>query len=110
VTSPPRPGEPPEYTDQQRALFKAAYARRLRKQIVLIVLLFAALAPLPFIEDDATYFGLRGAVVGPISLVAIAIAWVTISGRTWRCPACDKYLGRAFNPKRCRSCGIELRG
>jgi hypothetical protein len=95
---------------QQRAAFKDAYAKRLRKQLIVIVLLFAAMAPLPFIEDGATFFGLSGAVVGPITLVPIAIGWVIFNGRNRRCPACDDYLGSAFNPKHCRRCGIELRG
>jgi hypothetical protein len=47
---------------------------------------------------------------GPIALFAIAIGWVIFDGQNWRCPACDNYLGRAFNPKHCRRCGIELRG
>jgi hypothetical protein len=101
---------PLEYTDEQRAAFKDAYAKRLRKQLLMIVLLFAAMAPLPFIEDSATFFGLSGAVLGPIALVAIVIGWVIFNGRNWRCPACGNYLGRAFNPRHCRRCGIELRG
>ena len=99
-----------EYTDQQRAGFKHAYARRLRKQLLMIVLLFAVMAPLPLIEDSATFFGLSGAVVGPISFVAIVIGWVIFIGRNWRCPACENYLGRALNPRNCHRCGIELRG
>ena len=99
-----------EYTDQQRAAFKDAYAKRLRKHVFMIVLLFAVMMPLPFIEDDANFFGLSGAVLGPISFLVIAVGWVIFEGRIWRCPACDKYLGRAFNPKRCPKCGIELRG
>jgi len=99
-----------EYTDQQRTAFKDAYAKRRRKQLIMILMLFAAMAPLPFIEDSATFFGLPGAVIGPIALFAIAIGWVMFNGRNWRCPACNNYLGRAFNPKRCRRCGIELRG
>jgi hypothetical protein len=99
-----------EHTDQQRAKFKDAYAKRLRKQLLVIVLLVAVMAPLPFIEDSATFFRLSGAVLGPIALVVIVIGWMIFNGRNWRCPACDKYLGRAFNPKHCRRCGIELRG
>lgn len=98
------------YTDQQRAAFKDAYARRFKKQLVMIVVLFAMMAPLPFIEDDATFFGFRGAVLGPFALIAIAVGWVTFSVRNWRCPACDKDLGRAFNPRSCPRCGVELRG
>ena len=97
------------YTDQQRAAFKDAYAKRLRKQLLMIVLVFAVMVPLPFVEDGATFFGLSGAVLGPISLVVIVVGWVIFNSRNWRCPACDKHLGRAFNPKRCHRCGIELR-
>ena len=99
-----------EYTEPQRAAFKTVYATRLRRQVFGIAVLFAAMVPLPFLEDSATYFGLAGAVLGPISFVAIAIGWIIFNTRNWRCPACDEHLGRAFNPRRCRSCGIELRG
>jgi hypothetical protein len=99
-----------EYTEQQRAAFKDDYAKRLRKQLIMIGPFFAVMAPLPFLEDDATFFGLSGAVLGPTSLVVIAIGWVILNGRNWRCPACDNYLGREFNPKHCRRCGVELRG
>ena len=99
-----------EHTDQQRAAFKDAYAKRLRKQILMIVLLLAVMVPLPFIKDSTTFFGLPGAVLGPIAFVVIVIGWVILNGRNWRCPACNEYLGRAFNPRHCRRCGIELRG
>jgi hypothetical protein len=98
-----------EYTDQQRATFKRSYAKRRRKQLITIVLMFAAMAPLPFTDDDAKFFGLSGAVLGPIALVAIAVCWVIFNGRNWRCPAGDNYLGCALNPKHCRRCGMELR-
>ena len=76
----------------------------------MLVLLFAVMATLAFTEEGATFFGISEAVLGPISLVAIVIGWVNFHGRNWRCPACDNYLGRAFNPKHCRRCGMELRG
>jgi hypothetical protein len=103
-------GEKLEYTHQQRAASKDAYARRFRKQLVLLAVLFALMTSLAFTEDDATFFGLSGMVFGPIALVAIFTGWVVLHGRNWRCPACDEHLGRAFNPKQCRRCGIELRG
>ena len=98
-----------EYTDQQRAAFKDAYAKRFRKQLIMMVLLLAGIAPLAFTEDGATFFGLSEAVLGPIALVA-TVGAVIFSVRNWNCPACDMGLGRAFNPKHCRKCGIELRG
>lgn len=74
----------------------------------MIGLTFAAIAPLPFIKDDSIYFGLPGAIVGPIAFFAICAGWVILEDRNWRCPACDEYLGRAFNPRHCRQCGMEL--
>ena len=76
----------------------------------MIVLLFAAMTALAIMEEGTTFFGLSDAVLGPISLVAIVVGWGTFESRNWRCPACDQSLGRAFNPKHCRRCGIELRG
>lgn len=99
-----------EYTDQQRAALKDTYAKRLRTRLIMMVLLFVVMATLAFKEDSATFFGLSMAVLGPISLVAIFVGWVIFESRNWRCPACDNHLGRAFNPKHCRTCGIELRG
>ena len=98
-----------EYTDQQRAAFKDAYAKRLRTQLIMIVLVVSAIAALASTEDGDTFFGLSVAVLGPISFVAIVVGWMIFHDRNWRCPACDQYLGRAFNPKHCRRCGIALR-
>ena len=90
-----------EYTDQQRAAFKDVYAKRIRKQLIMIVLLFAVMAPFPFIVDDAPFFGLSGAGLGPVSFVAIVVGWVSFIGGNWRCPACNSSVGRACIPGRC---------
>jgi rRNA maturation endonuclease Nob1 len=26
----------------------------------------------------------------------------------WRCPSCNKYLGKAINAKFCAKCGVQL--
>jgi len=31
-----------------------------------------------------------------------------LSWRNWRCPACEKYLGKPINPKRCPHCRTEF--
>jgi hypothetical protein len=105
-----REGETLEYTDYQRAAFKDAYAKGFRKRLLMMVLLFAVMASLASTEDGATFFGLSAAVLGPITLIIAVVGWVIFSARHWRCPACDESLGRAFNPKHCGRCGVELRG
>jgi hypothetical protein len=98
-----------EYTDQQRAEFKDAYAEQFRKRLVMMVIFLAALAALALTDDGATLFGLSDEVLGPFALVAMVGAMI-FSVRNWNCPACNRGLGRAFNPKHCPKCGIELRG
>jgi hypothetical protein len=98
-----------EYTEQQRAAFKETYARVFRGQLVMIGVLAAALLALAFTDDGGTFFGLRDNVLGPIAVV-IMVAAVVFSVLNWRCPACRAGLGKKFNPKQCRWCGIELRG
>jgi hypothetical protein len=66
-----------EYSDQQRAAFKDAYAKRLRKQLIMIVLLFAVMAPLPFIEEGATFFGVWRQLLGPSPWPVTSIASTT---------------------------------
>ena len=103
-------GKPRAYTDRERAAFKDAYAKRWRKKLMMIALLFAVMTALAVTEDDDTIVGIPAPVSGPIALVVIFAGWVVVENGNWRCPACNEYLGRAFNPKRCRGCGIELRG
>jgi hypothetical protein len=98
-----------EYTDQQRATFKDVYARRFRGQLIMLGSLFAALGALSFTDNGRSIFGLSDNVLGPIALV-VMVGAVVYSALNWRCPACGMGLGKGFNPRRCRRCGIELRG
>lgn len=34
---------------------------------------------------------------------------IIFSFTNWRCPSCNKYLGKEMNPKFCSKCGIKLR-
>lgn len=40
--------------------------------------------------------------------LAIVVGLVVFSRFNWRCPKCNKYLGRGTNPKHCAHCGEEL--
>ena len=43
----------------------------------------------------------------PALVVAAGVLW--LSRRTWRCPACHRYLGKSLNPVACRHCDFILR-
>lgn len=40
--------------------------------------------------------------------IVIIVALVIFSRLNWRCPKCNKYLGRGTTPKHCIHCGEEL--
>lgn len=59
-------------------------------------------------EQTGTILGVPMSVAGPVFAVLLGGA-IFFSYRNWRCPACDKYLGKVWNPRHCHSFGIALR-
>ena len=98
-----------EYTDGQKALFKTTFAARRRKQRFLAVPLIAIFIVFAVFRDrkQSELFGLSAAIWGPMFLILVAGA-VIFSFVNWKCPACNKYLGKNTNPIFCSKCGVEL--
>ncbi|MGC8774745.1 MAG: hypothetical protein ACP5R6_05750 [Chlorobaculum sp.] len=99
-----------EYTEQQKQAFKNEFASRRRNQIVVSGLLFILM--IPYVTADKS----TGLVLGtyPVAMFmplffVVVIGALVFSFKNWRCPACDKYLGRSMNPHFCWKCGIALR-
>ena len=101
---------PLEHTEQDREEIRAAYARRRRNQLIATIPIGAVLLAFGFMGEGAafTLLGLPQQVVTPM-LVVLIVATLVFSFLNWRCPACSSYLGRAFNPKHCGNCGVNLR-
>ncbi len=98
-----------KHTTQQEQAFKEIFAVRRRRQILLAVpLVVTMLAFIVGTEEQAeTIFGFPLAVAGPV-FFAFIIGALIFSFKNWRCPACDKYLGKVWNPRHCHSCGVAL--
>ena len=98
-----------QYTDEQRLQFKVAYVQRRRRQLLLsgplLLLVFAA--SMARGSHAQTFLGMPIETGGPVFFLII-IAALAFSWRNWRCPGCDSYLGRNFNPRHCPGCGLEL--
>ena len=99
-----------EYTEGQKVQFKSMFAARRLKQRVLTALLiglfigFAALGD----RNQDEVLGYSAAIWAPMFFLIVAGA-VIFSFINWKCPACNKYLGKNTNPRYCSKCGIELR-
>ena len=98
------------YTDDQKRSFKNTYAMRRKRQIIAssTLIIFVAGYILGKDKEAGTILDIPIEYSIPIFLVII-ISGLIFSFKNWRCPACNKYLGKVINPKYCHSCGEELR-
>jgi hypothetical protein len=103
---------PTTYTPEQRQAFKESF----RKTLKLHYILGAVVAPpwLAMMVMGITKTSLDRVpdfIIGAVGLWAIlgTFGVLLISFDTWRCPACQCWLGRGFAPSLCPECGVELR-
>jgi hypothetical protein len=99
-----------EHTEVQKASFKQEFAARRKRQIILAVPLVAIVIGVAVLGDErngGAVLGMPAAVVAPAFLVLVGGA-IAFSFRNWRCPACDKYLGKGISPRFCPNCGVAL--
>jgi hypothetical protein len=97
------------YTSEQEGQFKQQFAARRKRQLILTVPMILAVIPALALRDSGprVILGIPSIVWGAAFLVLVAGALI-FSFRNWRCPACDRYLGRKLNPKFCSNCGVVL--
>jgi hypothetical protein len=86
------------------------FSVRQRRQFLLAIPLVVVLLSFFIAVDEraGTVFGFPLAAAGPFLFVFV-IGALVFSLKNWRCPACDRYLGKVWNPRHCHSCGVALR-
>ena len=82
--------------------------KRIRQIMAVGPIILAFIALLSVEGNPTGIFGLPSNIVLGISF-ALIISVLIFSLFNWRCPACNKYLGKAINPKFCAKCGVQLR-
>jgi fatty acid desaturase len=99
-----------QYTEQQLEDFKAEFAKRRKRQLLVSLPVVAAILIVAVASENAKVplFGLPPAVAGAIAFAAI-LGTLVFSLSNWRCPACNKYLGKGIGPSFCPRCGVPLR-
>jgi len=89
------------YTTEQQIEFRQLFAVRRRRQRLLIIPFVLAVIAIT-VARNRYGFGAPGI------LVLMAAVVMLFSARNWRCPACNRYLGRGLNPRFCARCGVSL--
>jgi len=81
--------------------------KRIRQMVAVVPAILAFLALISAERNPDGLFGLTPNMVLAVSL-AMIISVLIFSFINWRCPSCNKYLGKAFNPKFCSKCGTQF--
>ncbi len=98
-----------QYTAEQSAGFKTEFARRRKRQLLGTIPLFVAVIAVALASGNKSeeILGLPVAVWGT-AVALIFIGTFAFALQNWRCPACNKYLGKNWGPRYCPGCGVEL--
>jgi hypothetical protein len=100
-----------QYTTQQQQEFREEFKRRQKRQYLIGLPILALIILKIVFRTSGTGGGLwqflSSDAVWPVIFVFIAGA-IAFSFKNWRCPACNKYLGRSIEPNFCPRCGISL--
>ena len=94
---------------EKNAETMAEYRRRRTRQWIASGLIILLVFPnLLLRRDDGFHlFGLPENIAIGVFMAAV-LGVVIFSLTNWRCPECNKYLGKNFNPSFCSRCGTQL--
>jgi len=97
--------------EQSVADIKSKFKSRFRKQLAVAIILLPIILALIIGDRNGgtTILGMEAEIFGIFAIVLVIVALV-FSLFNWRCPSCNKYLGREIYPKFCNKCGVQLRG
>ncbi len=96
-----------ESTDMRKEEIKEKFAARKRNQIAITIPIIGMILLLVFSEGKEEVFGVPIVLLAPVIFVGFVGALV-FSLKNWRCPGCNKYLGKGMSPKFCAKCGAPL--
>ena len=83
------------------------FKRRQRRQWVVAILLMPMIGVALLAKARIIHLGPQHEGFGLFFFILVLCALV-FSIFNWRCPACNKYLGKVMNPRFCTGCGAEL--
>jgi hypothetical protein len=97
-----------DHTQEQKNAFVEEFARRKKRQFLIAIPFSVILIVLSLDETSDLVVGIPSTIRLPV-FVLLCAGMVFFSWKNWRCPACDRYLGKGFTPGYCPKCGVPLK-
>lgn len=95
-------------SNRSGAEIKAEFKKKRKRQIMAVGPIILAFIAIMSVENNPTgIFGLAPRTIMLAAFVVI-ISVLVFSFTNWRCPSCNRYLGKAINPKFCSKCGVQF--
>jgi hypothetical protein len=97
------------YTEEQKRQFREQFKSRRTRQLMVSLPLVAVVLGASFLRSGKPeqIAGISVQTLG-LAFFFLMVGVLIFSLRNWRCPACDRYLGRSISPRFCPKCGVEL--
>ena len=97
------------YTEEQKREFREQFKSRRARQLMVSLPLVAMVLATSFLRSGRPdqIAGIPVQTLG-VAFFVLVMGVLLFSFRNWRCPACDRYLGRTMSPRFCPKCGVEL--
>lgn len=97
-----------DYTDHQKEEFRDDFAARRKRQLLATIPLLLVVVAVGLVDQSSgQLLGVGVAIWGPVAFVC-AVGFIVFTLKNWRCPACDRYLGKGIFPRFCAKCGVQL--
>lgn len=97
------------YTEEQKREFQAQFRTRRTRQLMVSLPLIAVVFGAAFLRSGKLdqVAGIPVQTLG-VAFFVLVVGVLLFSLRNWRCPACNRYLGRTMSPRYCPKCGVAL--
>ena len=79
------------------------------RQFLILLLTLIVVVPIALLDKDGgKLFGYTGSEL-TMPVICFSLVILVITRINWKCPCCNKFLGKTLNPKYCNKCGVLLR-
>jgi heme A synthase len=94
---------------KDNAQIKSQFWKRQGRQLLAIAIALFLIILMAVVYKRHDLFGEYSGKALVVAQLVVLIVFIGFTAVNWRCPACNKYLGKDINKRICRHCKARLR-